>query len=413
VLVAACAALAWLLTRPETAVLPRHGNPAPRTGELAVGSRESAATGLLARLTAGLEHGSRRQVLTLALPGDPAARRQLGAIFDNVRALHVTGLSMRYVDEDAARLTDRQESRLHGHGWVGDVAIGWRIAGYDQGRSSMEVTLTLARTTGGAAFVSARGRYGDPAPLWLLDRLTVRRSPRALVMVADPSRAGSLFRTADQAVLDVKKVLPGWRGKLVVEMPATETDLNQMLQADPHTYDNIAAVTTTVDGRMTRSAPTHIFVNPQVFDRLGPEGSQIVISHEATHVATHADLSSMPTWLLEGFADYVALDHVDLPVSVTASQILAEVRKNGPPDHLPTAADFDPQNQVLGATYESAWLACRLLAQEYGEQNLIAFYEESDRDSSTEHAFRDVLHTDKQTFTRSWEDYLRQLASGP
>jgi hypothetical protein len=128
-------------------------------------------------------------------------------------------------------------------------------------------------------------------------------------------------------------------------------------------------------------------------------------------VATHADLSSMPTWLLEGFADYVALDHVNLPVSVTASQILADVRKNGPPDHLPTAADFDPQNQVLGATYESAWLACRLLAQEYGEQKLIAFYRESDRDSSTEHAFRDVLHTDKQTFTQSWEDYLRQLAS--
>ena len=411
-LVAACAALAWLLTRPQTAVLPRQHHPAPRTGDVAVGSRESAAAGLLARLTAGLEHGTRRQVLALALPGDPGARRQLGAIFDNVQALHVTGLSMRYVDEDAARLTTAQEQRLGGHGWVGDVAIGWRIAGYDQGRSSMEVTLTLARTPGnGAAFVSARGRYGDPAPLWLLDRLTVRRSPRALVMVADPSRAAGLFRTADQAVLDVKKVLPGWRGKLVVEMPATETDLDQMLQADPHTYDNIAAVTTTVDGRMTRSAPTHIFVNPQVFDRLGPEGSQIVVSHEATHVATHADLSSMPTWLLEGFADYVALDHVDLPVSVTASQILAEVRENGPPDHLPTGADFDPQNQVLGATYESAWLACRLLAQEYGEQKLIAFYRQADRDSSTEHAFRDVLHTDKQTFTQSWEDYLRQLAS--
>ena len=32
------------------------------------------------------------------------------------------------------------------------------------------------------------------------------------------------------------------------------------------------------------------------------------MSHEATHVATDATFASMPTWLLEGFADFVALD---------------------------------------------------------------------------------------------------------
>ena len=38
------------------------------------------------------------------------------------------------------------------------------------------------------------------------------------------------------------------------------------------------------------------------------------MSHEATHVATDAALSTMPLWLLEGFADYVALRDVDLPI---------------------------------------------------------------------------------------------------
>ena len=55
-------------------------------------------------------------------------------------------------------------------------------------------------------------------------------------------------------------------------------------------------------------------MNPPVFEPLGPQGAQIVMSHEAAHVATDAAASSMPTWLLEGFADYVALAHVDLPV---------------------------------------------------------------------------------------------------
>jgi hypothetical protein len=169
-------------------------------------------------------------------------------------------------------------------------------------------------------------------------------------------------------------------------------------------------VTTTVDGSLSPQAPVHIFVNPRVFDPLGTRGSQIVMSHEATHVATGAAVSSMPTWLLEGFADFVALDHVDLPVSVTASQILARVRKGGPPAHLPGKTEFDPENQALGASYESAWLACRLLAERYGEKRLISFYRASDRDDSTTEAFGDLLGTDQQEFTRAWKGYLRKLA---
>jgi hypothetical protein len=218
---------------------------------------------------------------------------------------------------------------------------------------------------------------------------------------------------AAQAVVDVRKVLPRWHGRLVVEVPAGPEQLSRALDAAPDTYRGIAAVTTTADGSAAPGAPTHIFVNRPVFDPLGPRGSQIVMSHEATHVATGAATSTMPTWLLEGFADFVALDHVDLPVSVTASQILASVRKHGPPTSLPGADDFDARNKALGASYEAAWLACRLLAQQHGERHLIAFYRASDRAGSTAAAFRDVLGTDQATFTRDWRTYLRRLAGQP
>jgi hypothetical protein len=118
----------------------------------------------------------------------------------------------------------------------------------------------------------------------------------------------------------------------------------------------------------------------------------------------------MPTWLLEGFADYVALDHVDLPVSVAASQILARVRAYGPPARLPGQQEFDPRSKVLGASYESAWLACRLIGETYGEARLIAFYRAADRAGSTDAAFGRVLGTDQPSFTRAWRDYLRRLA---
>ena len=208
----------------------------------------------------------------------------------------------------------------------------------------------------------------------------------------------------------MRKVLPGWRGRLVVEVPGDAQELGRVLGTAPGAYGGIAAVTTTADGSTSPDAPVHIFVNPQVFDPLGPRGSQIVMSHEATHVATGAAVSTMPTWLLEGFADFVALDHVDLPVSVTASQILARVRKDGPPSRLPGKTEFDPQNQALGASYESAWLACRLLGETYGERRLIAFYRAADRAGSTVEPFRTLLGTDQQAFTRSWRAYLRRLA---
>jgi hypothetical protein len=267
----------------------------------------------------------------------------------------------------------------------------------------------MVDTPEGVAFGSAGGDYGHAAPLWFLDDLAVERSRRALVAATSAADAEQYAGWADRAVRDVKAVLPGWRGKLVVEVPATQEQLHRLLDAAPDTYDSIAAVTATVDGSMSSSSPVHIFVNPVVFGRLGEDGSQIVMSHEATHVATDAATSTMPLWLLEGFADYVALARTDLPVSVTASQILAEVRQGGPPRKLPGAADFNPSNKLLGTSYEAAWLACRFLAQEYGEGALIDFYEAVNEGGTIGEGFRE-LGTTERAFTRAWRDHLRKLA---
>jgi hypothetical protein len=80
------------------------------------------------------------------------------------------------------------------------------------------------------------------------------------------------------------------------------------------------------------------------------------------------------------------------------------------PRHLPGKAEFDTANTALGASYESAWLACRLIGERYGEAKMIAFYRRAERDSSTDQAFRDVLGTDQKAFTREWQAYLRRLA---
>jgi hypothetical protein len=243
----------------------------------------------------------------------------------------------------------------------------------------------------------------------MLSRVYVRSGPGTLVLTSARDRLASSYRQAKQAVADDHRVLPRWRGSLVLEAPTSQAELDHVLGAEPSTYAAIAAVTTTVDGSASATAPVRVFVNPAVFDELGPRGSQVVISHEATHVAVGAATSTLPLWLLEGFADYVALAHVDLPVATTASQILAQVARRGPPRQLPDSADFDSANPRLGAVYESAWLACRLLAQDYGEAALIRFYRQADRDSSVDPAFA-ALGTTQPDFTRAWRDSLRDLS---
>jgi hypothetical protein len=119
----------------------------------------------------------------------------------------------------------------------------------------------------------------------------------------------------------------------------------------------------------------------------------------------------MPLWVAEGFADYVAIGSVRLPVAVAAKEALAVVRRSGAPQSLPADTAFDVQGSGLEATYEEAWMANALIARTYGQQRLVAFYQavESHPDDLAG-AFRRILRTSVAAFTASWRRYLRETA---
>ena len=192
-----------------------------------------------------------------------------------------------------------------------------------------------------------------------------------------PRTPTGIAAQAAAAVPAVRAVLPAWPGGLVVEVPESAAALDAMLAAEPGTYADIAAVSATVDGTLTPTSPAHVFVNPDLYSGLGPVGEQVVMTHEATHIATGAPTTSgMPLWLLEGFADYVALRDTDLPMSRTAGQIIAQVRDEGVPDALPGPSEFDASATHLGASYEAAWLACLVVADLAGEDALLRVYDD-------------------------------------
>lgn len=367
---------------------------------------EVSAQQTLTDLVDALEHRSAEQAAAL---GVPEARPVLGAMVANAATLDLRDLSLRFVDDQSVLSAEDRDS-YGASAWGATAELSYRIDGWDAQPTRIE-TRFVFETSGSRALIAGVGGGDDRTPLWTTDRVTRLASGRALVVAAGPDGPRYLA-LARQALVDVGKVLAGWRGRLVVEVPATEEQLDQVLAAPEDRYANIAAVTTTVDGSLVPGSPVHVFVNPRVFDGLGPRGSQVVLSHETTHVATDATFAQVPTWLLEGFADYVALAHAGIPVETAAGQILDRIRKNGPPDHLPTAADLDPTATGLGATYEEAWLATRFIAREYGEARLVRFYRDVSAGEDVGEGFEQVLGTSQAAFERRWRADLRDLAGG-
>lgn len=396
--------LALTLVAGGLSACSREVDIAPPKAQQDTGSERSAgAQDALDALVRALDDRSREAAVALAAPGSADVLTQVEA---NAAALRVGSLSMRYVD-DGGTLSAAQSADLGPDAWAGTVQVAYRFDGFDTTPARVDARVVFVPGSGRAR-IAAFGGGEARTPLWLEQRLSVARSGRTLVAVAGSS-AGRYPGLARRAVTQVRRVLPRWRGPLLVEVPRTQGQLDGVLDAASGQYDNIAAVTTTADGSLERGAPVRVFINPAVFEDLKDRGAQVVMSHEATHVATGATFVSMPTWLLEGFADYVALDDAGVPVRVAAAQILARIRKEGVPDRLPTTEDLDPTASGLGATYEEAWLACRFLAQEYGADRLVRFYETVSDGTPALAAFARVLGTSQREFVTRWQADLRGL----
>ena len=385
----------WAVLRDDTYVAPT-----PRTPSASI--EPGAAASVLQRLEQAVADRDPAAAAALAPEGDEAAATLLRAVVGNARAIGVDRFTLRYVD--ALGGVD-VEGR-----WSATVETGWRFAGFDRSASVGDVEFVLEAGGGRTAIAGIGGTTGL-SPVWLTGPVRVERGPDALVVAApDAARYGRLARSA---VPVVQRVLPRWRSGLVVEVPGSAEALDAALGAEPGQYAAIAAVTSGVGDDRDPGVPVHVLVNPDVFGGLDRQGARVVMSHEAAHVATGAatEPDVVPAWLTEGYADYVALRDVDLPLSVTAAQVERRVRREGPPAELPDDARFDTRTTHLGAAYEAAWIACRLLADRSGEQALTRFYAGLRPGDDVDAEFRRAFGLSVPAFTREWRKALTDLAA--
>ncbi|WP_147425226.1 hypothetical protein [Bailinhaonella thermotolerans] len=154
------------------------------------------------------------------------------------------------------------------------------------------------------------------------------------------------------------------------------------------------------------SGGDRVVLAPGPFGRLSPAGRRVVLRHELAHVATRAaNTPSLPGWLLEGFADYVGYRDAGIPVPVAARELAEEVRAGRSPERLPGRAAFEAHAARLPQAYEEAWLACRMIADRWGETVLVRLYGQMARDPS-ETTLRRVLGIGTPELTRLWREHL-------
>jgi hypothetical protein len=342
-----------------------------------------------------------------AQAASPEAASLLTAVVANAEAARVADVSLRYVDELGA--VGREGT------WPAAVVVEWRFAGFDRAVASTEVVVEFATADpggdgveGGEGAVRIAGIGGEArrTPVWLSGPLAVSRTSRTLVLAADASSLERYVRLAARAVPVVSRVVPDWESRLVVEVPADRAALERALDVEPGFYDQIAAVTGTADGSVAPDAPVHVFVNPDVFDALGPRGQEVVLDHETAHVAGDGPVSRAPTWLVEGYADYVALRDTALPLRLTAAQVRERVRAEGPPTALPGPEEFDTRGPHLGAVYESAWLACQVLADRGGNEAFLEFYDAVSDGSPVSRELRRLFDWSERDLVAAWTDLL-------
>jgi hypothetical protein len=315
----------------------------------------------------------------------------------NARAIGIQDFTARYVAEAGNVQQDGS--------WTGDVEMSWRGPGDPALTEELKVGFDAE-----GAITGFSAAQGTRMPLWLSGQVEVRRSGSSLVIVqASADVAERYVELAATAVAQVRKVIPWNEPRLVLEVPAS--GLDSALGAEQGTYSSVAAVTATVDGSSRAGTPLHVWVNQGVIGDLDAPGAQVVITHEATHAATDAATNARrPMWLVEGFADYVALRDTKLPLSKTAGQILAQVRENGAPEHLPGKAEFNTRSEHFGAEYEAAWLACEVLADAGGERALVDLYEETGRGISLEKALQASFGFGEDELTARWRKHLSDSA---
>ncbi|GAA2746540.1 hypothetical protein GCM10009868_32390 [Terrabacter aerolatus] len=347
-------------------------------------------------------------------------RTTQSAVFARMRAMQAGDLEVTGVREVTEPVAAPRGTQVE---WDVRASFTYRLRGFDRGARTFDLDLTFRADPAhpGDLAITASAPSDRPQP-WDLAGLVVRRSATALALVVGtPSRVAEVVARARTAASRVAAVWGDSRPAVWVS-PATDADAARLLGRSADDLRGVAAAT---DGPLTPGQPAgadRIVLVPGAWTSLRPDGRDVVMTHELTHVTVRASTTrAVPVWLSEGFAELVAYDPIDLPEATVVAPALERVRTSGLPAALPADADFEPGTQTLAAAYGLSLLALRTLADRYGTQAVVRLYRAAagglveptdrvdDREGAVDDALRSTVGTTRAALVQQWQARLRGL----
>jgi hypothetical protein len=385
---------------------------------VASAARTVGVRALLASRSAALLARSRAAFLATV---DPAAgtafRTRQAAFFDNLAQVPLAQWRFTVDPVLQQSVTAPAFARYRAPVWSPQVTLCYALRGYDAQCTDRPQKLTFVRRDGrwylgGDDDFAAEAGGRTWRGLWDFGRVVSYQGEHSLLLAhpGNAERLPALAGQVERAVPHVSSVWGrDWPQRVVVLVPDSQQEMSEVLGETPALTD-IAAVATADYADPARGVVLgqRVVMNPANLDRLGTVGRLVVLRHEITHLASRAATGpALPTWLVEGFADYVGYLDTGVPVTVAAQELRAEVQRGQYPTALPTNADFRFDNVRLAQAYEESWLACRLVADLAGSDGLVRLYREvgafrGDTRAAVERGMKDVLGIGYPDFVERW-----------
>jgi hypothetical protein len=389
-------------------------------------ARGTAIRDVLSRRARALLRHDRAAFLGTVDPQSKTFRAKQATYFNNIAKVPLSSWSYTLEGGIEAPNSGSQFQHYFATVWVPHVRVHYKLAGFDHASTAGDAYFTFVQRGSrwyiGSDSDAARLGFGTTREIWDFGPVLVVRGKRSLVLGHPTSRV-SLRNLADEVDRAIPRVTAvwgsAWSRVLVALVPRTESEMEKLIP-DSGDLSRIAAVATAeiTGDDLAHPVGDRVIVNPANYTKLSGVGRRIVITHETTHVASRSATGRLvPTWLVEGFADYVGYGGTGVSTRTAAHELRKDLQRGRAVGALPTDKSYAGTNKRLSQAYEKAWLACRYIADKYGQAALLRFYRAvgaetvGSQATAVDRVMRRVLRVTLPAFTAQWAAYVRaQLA---
>jgi hypothetical protein len=387
-------------------------------------TRTDAVTELLDRRARAIRDRDEQAFLaTLDPNADPAFVTTQKRLFDNLAEVPLAEWSYRLNPDDALEVTELSAEATGGapEAWAPGVDLRYALRGGDVTPTQRAMGYLFVRhgerwylRSDNALDRLGRRTWRGP---WDFGPCRVTTTARGIVL-SHPGSEPTVERLAgelDSSVRAVGELWPTrWSERVVLLLPDSPAEMRALVGAKDFPVDAVVAVAVAdrVDNASREVTGQRVVLSPTGVRALSLTSMRVVLRHEITHLAARADtVDGSPTWLLEGFADYVGYRDSGVALAEGAPDLARQVREQGPPLSLPDDHAFRSSGPELDLAYQQSWSLARFVAEEYGEATLVELYRTlaaagavSARE--TDNLLREVLGMDRTALVEGWRNYL-------